>query len=116
MSAIDKMVSATSAIAGINIEIENEHLGKIRVKPAISCAKAGEIREEAKSKGLVASMCLELFYRCTDMDGKPLFAKADIQKMLLEVDSTVMTELYNQVLESVYSGKSTAAKSDSTTG
>ncbi len=116
MSAISKMVSATSAIAGIEIEIENDVLGKIKVKPAISCAKAGEIREEAKTKGLVASMCLELFYRCTDLDGKPLFTKPDLQTMLIEVDSTVMTELYNQVLESVYAGKSTAAKPSSTTG
>lgn len=116
MSAIDKLVSATSVIAGAVIEIENEHLGKLKVKPAISCAKAGEIREASRDKGLVHSMCLELSFRCTDLDDNPLFNKADITKMLLEVDSNLMTDLYNEVMGAVYSGKSTATTPDSTTG
>ena len=114
MSAIKKLQSATAAISGLTVEIDNEHLGKVRVKAAISCAKAGEIQATRDTDGQMKAICLEVVYRCTDENEKPLFSKADIVTMMAEIDSEVLTGLFLEIKEAIFEGKSTTATSSIT--
>ena len=115
MSAIKKLQSATAAISGLCVEVENEHLGKIKVKPAISCAKAQEIQEAKREQGVFNGICLELVYRCMNPDGSPMFNKIDIVTMMAEIDSDALMGVFIQVSNAVHEGKSTAATSSITT-
>lgn len=116
MSALEKLKSATAALAAVDVEIENEHLGKVKVKPAISCVKAAKIQERKNTKGQMEAICLELAIRCTDQNDQPLFQEGDIVAMMNEVDSDVLTGLFIQVKDALFEGKSTATEQNSTTG
>lgn len=114
MSAINKLKSATAAIAGLTVEIDNEHLGKIKVKAAISCAKAGEIQATRDTDGQMKAICLEVIHRCTDENDKPLFTKNDIITMMAEIDSEILTGLFLEIKGAIFEGKSTPATSSIT--
>ncbi len=116
MSAIDKLKAATAALSGVEIEIDNEHLGKLRVKPALSCAARQEIRDTENEHGLIRSMCHEITLRCLGEDGKPLFVKTDAVTMMAEIGDDIVIALYNQMKDAQFAGKSTAATSKSTSG
>jgi hypothetical protein len=114
MSAIDKLVTATNALAEVQIKVEDEHLGTIYVKPAISCAKANEIQNVKEAEGKIKGICLEVIYRVCDESGAPMFQKADLVKMMQEIDGDIITGIYLAMKAEIYSGKSTAATSSTT--
>jgi hypothetical protein len=115
MSAMDTLKAATAALAGTNLKIENETLGVIYVKPALSCGTANEIQNVKASEGTIKGICLEVVYRAVDENGAALFKKTDVITMMAEIDSEAITGIYMDMKAAIFAGKSTPATS-STTG
>lgn len=103
--AIDRLVTATQAIAGDRSKQHHDVLGDFWVKPCVSGETRAAIYATAKDS-IYGGMVAEIIARATDESGTLLFVPTDRIAFMKEVSDDRIAEVYNLVKGAGFGGKS----------